>query len=157
VFRAYRTKYPERRAAIRAKRRAKARATAAAYRAANKEKKRARDAAYIAANPEKNRAKVANAKAAKLQRTPVWRDKNAIRRVYALAKRLERKHGEPYHVDHIIPLQGNTVSGLHVETNLEPLRGPENASKSNKFEPRWEVFREDLLRPVELESRLAVG
>ena len=76
----------------------------------------------------------AKRRAAKLQATPAWADLAAIKAVYAEAVRLETLHGTPYHVDHIVPLQGATVCGLHVHANLQVLPGPENSSKGAR---RW--------------------
>lgn len=64
----------------------------------------------------------------KLKRIPVWADLDAIREFYKLCP-------EGYHVDHIIPLQAEKASGLHVLENLQYLPAFENISKRNKFEP----------------------
>jgi hypothetical protein len=77
----------------------------------------------------------AKRRAAQLQRTPLWADMAAIRAVYAEAARLTRSTGTVHHVDHVLPLQGLLVSGLHVHTNLQILTAAENSRKRNRFEP----------------------
>ena len=73
-------------------------------------------------------------RAAKINRTPSWADMDAIRAVYLEARRLTRETGIAHHVDHIVPLQGKRVCGLHVHHNLQILTGPENCKKNNRFE-----------------------
>lgn len=70
---------------------------------------------------------VAARRAAIEQRIPPWVDWGKIQEVYAKAQHLGLT------VDHIIPLRGKLVSGLHVHNNLRPLSQPENDSKGNKF------------------------
>ena len=73
-------------------------------------------------------------RAEKLKRTPAWADQQAIRTVYDEAARLTQETGEAHHVDHIIPLQGKLVSGLHVANNLQVLHWRQNVLKRNRFE-----------------------
>ena len=77
-------------------------------------------------NKDKQNAKSNMEKAAKLQRIPPWANLEDIKQFY-----LNRPEG--YHVDHIIPLRGKTVSGLHILENLQYLPAKENLAKSNKF------------------------
>lgn len=83
---------------------------------------------YQKDNKESVNAKHAKRRADKLQRTPKWCNLVETKEVY-------KNCPEGFHVDHIHPLIGKLVSGLHVETNLQYLSGPENNSKSNKFTP----------------------
>jgi len=110
----------------------------AEYRAANPEKKKEYDAKWCAANPEKGRAKGAKRRAAKLLAIPFWLtedDYKAMEAIYAEAKRLEAETGIKHHVDHIHPLQGKLVCGLHCPSNLQILTEAENCSKGNRFTP----------------------
>ena len=60
-------------------------------------------------------------------RSVAWANAEKIREVYANCP-------DGYDVDHIIPLNGKTVSGLHVHNNLQYLTKLENSKKSNRFE-----------------------
>ena len=71
-------------------------------------------------------------RARKLERTVAWADIEKIKQVYAEATKL-REQGHDVHVDHIVPLQGENVSGLHVHYNLQIIDAKENLQKSNKF------------------------
>lgn len=90
------------------------------------------------ANTRMRRAsfRAARRKAALLLRTPAWADMNAIRDIYDRCERMCRDAGpgRTYHVDHVIPLQGETVSGLHVHENLRIIPARDNRSKHNRFE-----------------------
>lgn len=93
-------------------------------------------AEYKKANPAIANANKAKRKAAKKLRTPSWLteiDFERIKNQYKLASILTKLHGEPWHIDHIIPLQGKLVSGLHAPSNLQVLLGSENCSKQNQF------------------------
>ena len=74
------------------------------------------------------------------QRTPKWLtnfDRLKMSCLYQLAAMYTRENSEPWHVDHVIPLQGVTVSGLHVPSNLQVIRGLDNIKKKNKYEVQY--------------------
>lgn len=85
------------------------------------------------ANKDKDAARAAKRRAIKMRRTPQWANLAAIEEFYLLAKRLTLETGIPHDVDHIIPLQGRTVSGLHVETNLCVIPARDNQRKRNFY------------------------
>lgn len=70
----------------------------------------------------------------KLRQSPPWADHEAIKKIYQKAQAMTQSTGIQHHVDHIVPLQGKNVSGLHVAENLQILTFTENIKKSNKFE-----------------------
>lgn len=83
-------------------------------------------------NKGKRLATVRARQLAKKQRTPLWADKMAIEAIYKESARLTAETGIRHEVDHYYPLQGDVVSGLHVENNLQILTRSKNRSKGNK-------------------------
>lgn len=65
---------------------------------------------------------------------PPWADSGSIKLIYRQAKEATERTGIKHHVDHIIPLTGKLVSGLHVHTNLQVVKASENLRKHNHFE-----------------------
>jgi len=93
-------------------------------------KKRAKTHAHL------YRAKTAKRRAAKLNATPKWLTKEQLQEI----KDIYRTCPKGYHVDHIVPLQGKNVSGLHVPWNLCHLEAFKNLKKSNKLvKPHIEI------------------
>jgi 5-methylcytosine-specific restriction endonuclease McrA len=75
-------------------------------------------------------------RASKLKAIPRWLTSfhlEQIESLYKLSKTVEKLTKVKHHVDHIIPLQGETVSGLHVPWNLRIITASENSSKKNKL------------------------
>jgi hypothetical protein len=100
--------------------------------AANREKVRATNSAWQKANPAKCLAKTMRRKADLLRRMPVWADQAAITQVYEHAQSI-RDGGFDVQVDHVIPLRGRRVSGLHVHNNLQIIPTLTNKVKANHF------------------------
>lgn len=86
-------------------------------------------------NPGKKQATSAKRRATKLKATPPWfaAEKEQIDELYIASQQLTQTTGVLYTVDHIVPLQGELVCGLHCLSNLRVLIGRENFSKGNKL------------------------
>lgn len=127
------------------------RAYANAHYSRNADDRKSKVVAYRDKNPDKvkrwsdtsyqNNKPAAFARArkrdnAKINRTPAWLTEGHQRQIavfFKEAKRLTKTTGIPHHVDHIVPLQGETVSGLHVPWNLQVVPAAYNLAKGNKF------------------------
>lgn len=118
------------------------------YREENPEKKKLMDKQHYEKNKESilkatseykkaNRGRYnyhsATYDASKIKATPSWANKDFIKCYYSVAAMLNREGLEVWTVDHIVPLRGKTVCGLHVENNLRVITKSENSSKSNSF------------------------
>lgn len=90
---------------------------------------------YRQANKGKINALATKRKERVKMRTPEWADMNKIKSYYEVCAFFNEVNGHiKYHVDHVIPLQGELVSGLHVHNNLQIIPWLENIRKKNKFE-----------------------
>ena len=111
------------------------------YRKANSDKIKEYAKEYAKDNPDKRNALAAKRRSKRLQATPPWLTNehlSAIRDFYTESKTLEKTTGIKHHVDHIVPLQGKNVCGLHVPWNLQVLSASENIAKKNHYPDEWE-------------------
>ena len=98
------------------------------------EKRRAR-ADYKDRNVDTVRADTSVRKRRHREATPAWLTKEErlqMRELYIHARKLTALTNDRYVVDHIVPLRGETVCGLHVPWNLRVITQEENLKKSNK-------------------------
>jgi protein required for attachment to host cells len=112
------------------------RSSAKKYRQSNKDKVALSKKRYAQENKGKINAAVAKREAAKILRTPKWLTEDdlwMIEEAYSLAALRAKMFGISWHVDHVIPLQGKNVSGLHVPINLQVIPGVENIRKGNRM------------------------
>jgi len=99
----------------------------------NPEKARALCRARYQANRDREIQKVVD-RSKRIQRaTPPWVDVAEIGKLYSIARKITRETGIKHQVDHIMPLNGKGLSGLHVPWNLRIVTEHENKTKSNKL------------------------
>jgi 5-methylcytosine-specific restriction endonuclease McrA len=124
--RKYRAKYPERE-----------REKVLRWKKANPEAAAATSKQTRLKNKDRVNANKAFYRASRRNKTPVWLtkfDRLKMRCMYSVALMLSRENKEAWEVDHIIPLNGKNVSGLHVPSNLQVIRASENRLKNAKYE-----------------------
>ena len=107
------------------------------YRKNNKQKISELKSKYQRENRHKTNRVGADKRARKRNATPSWLTavhKEEMNNLYWLAQDLRAISGEDYHVDHIVPLAGKDVCGLHVPWNLQVLPSDINISKGNRYD-----------------------
>jgi len=108
-----------------------------AYRVKNKDKIAIAVNRWKRAHPEVSSMYCAKRRLAKSDRTPLWAndelDTLIKKEAYKKAAEMTKSTGIAHEVDHIIPLSGVIVSGLHIWNNLQVITKSENARKKNKF------------------------
>lgn len=99
----------------------------------------AKVAAWRVANPDKINARDAKRRFLFKKAIPKWLTESdwiEIKWAYKIAQEWSKERVEKYHVDHIIPLQGKEVCGLHIPSNLQIIKAVDNFKKSNHFSGR---------------------
>ena len=107
----------------------------------NPELFRKKGLAYRRANPAKIAFHASKSRRGKKNATPKWLtklQKEEILQFYLLARDCFLTSGQPYDVDHIVPLTGRNVCGLHVPWNLQVLPKDVNMSKKNRNDFKME-------------------
>ena len=91
---------------------------------------------FYKANKERYIAASARRRAAQESATPTWLtaiDKAMIQEMYDVSEARYIQTGIKHHVDHIVPINGKGVSGMHVPWNLQVITAHENLSKGWRF------------------------
>lgn len=110
-------------------------AAAQRWRERNRGRARAKSREWQLKNPEAAAMHAAARRARERRATPPWADKFLMREVYDLAARRTAVTGIEWHVDHVVPMNGDTVSGLHCEANLDVIPAKANLKKQNHYWP----------------------
>lgn len=107
------------------------------YRSDKKEKIAEASKKWRKENPDLVSYHSSKSRATKKNATPSWlsvEQLQDIKSMYSTAKKFEKLFNTKYHVDHIVPLRGKDVCGLHVPWNLQILEANLNVQKSNFYE-----------------------
>jgi hypothetical protein len=91
---------------------------------------------FYKANKERYVAARARRRAAQESATPTWLtaiDKAMIQEMYDVSEARYIQTGIKHHVDHIVPINGKGVAGMHVPWNLQVITAHENLSKGWRF------------------------
>lgn len=111
-------------------------AKAACWAASNKKSRRKASRDWASRNSHKVKANTHKRRAIKKNATPAWfgeLDEMVVVEAHDLAKQRELETGIKWEVDHIIPLAGRKVSGLHVASNIQVIPMTLNRKKSNRY------------------------
>lgn len=105
------------------------------WREENKERRREVANSWVRRNKDYAAFQATNRRSMKLSATPEWANMFFIKEAYLLARKRTEMTGVKWCVDHVVPLRGKTVCGLHVEHNLAVITQLENFSKNNRHWP----------------------
>lgn len=103
------------------------------YYASNTIKINSKNKKYYKEHKAEKLAHVRKRQANILKAVPKWADLEKIAEIYKQREKISRETGISHHVDHIIPLKGKNVCGLHVEYNLQIISAEQNLRKSTKI------------------------
>jgi len=108
----------------------------AKYRAKNKEKHSEYNKKWFSKNKAKATFYAMRRYTTIRNRTPKWLTEDDLwimEQTYELAELRTKSFGFKWNVDHVVPLHGKKVSGLHVPSNLQVIPALENSRKGNRF------------------------